>query len=101
MTGPMQYPGNGNHPHSRGVNSTGVWQNSDPVGSSPLAWGLPNSLHGFVLGGGIIPAHAGLTRPQGVLVGPVVAPVPTVGSALTLPQFCHTLLGWETRYRAD
>ena len=33
----MQYPGNGNHPHSRGVNSTGVWQNSDPVGSSPRA----------------------------------------------------------------
>ena len=61
------------------------------------------------------PARAGLTRPQGILSGggwwSLVllgsgggaggGPVSAVGSARTLPQFCHTLLGWEIRYRVD
>ena len=78
-----------------------TWPTPRVRGSSPHTRGLQVLLVLPPPGGGIIPAHAGLTRPQGVLVGPVVAPVPTVGSARTLPQFCHTLLGWETRYRAD
>ena len=57
------------HPRSRGVYDLGHLSGLGPVGSSPLARGLPGVNMGVVLGQGIIPARAGFTAPQSRLAG--------------------------------
>ena len=57
------WPANGAHPHSRGENSTRTTKLSAPPGSSPLTRG--KQALGWVQDaqGGLIPTHAGKTRP--------------------------------------
>ena len=51
----------GDHPRSRGVYLPASPLRSEPVGSSPLARGLPGLLLTHAHNGGIIPARAGFT----------------------------------------
>ena len=61
---PSCRPARWDHPRSRGVYPTRPPQPPEPLGSSPLARGLPVHLDAKDAGGGIIPARAGFTPPR-------------------------------------
>ena len=65
---PLLIPGSRDHPRSRGVYGFGDGVLGDPVGSSPLARGLPGGPTGVGIHPRIIPARAGFTRawPRGL-----------------------------------
>ena len=53
------------HPRSRGENKARVWRSLMGGGSSPLTRGKPVEVDQEERGSGLIPAHAGKTRPAG------------------------------------
>ena len=59
------HPGRGRraHPRSRGENPSRRSTTSPPMGSSPLTRGKPDGLDGASAIRGLIPAHAGKTKP--------------------------------------
>ena len=59
---PPQMMSTGAHPRSRGENSVSDEKPARGMGSSPLTRGKREDRAGEVLGGGLIPAHAGKTK---------------------------------------
>ena len=59
----LRTPSRGAHPRSRGENFAGLKGKVSSAGSSPLTRGKPLVSERLKLGKGLIPAHAGKTRP--------------------------------------